>query len=92
MLKFGVVSDKTPDRLISYIFICSDSILSIHSPFLQPLPAVQHAMTRDGLDPSVMEGDHDRPVPEPQPMGGTPLKLDPAYAKYFKMLKLVSEQ
>ncbi|KAL7553233.1 hypothetical protein ACHAWF_017316 [Thalassiosira exigua] len=53
-----------------------------------PLPAVQHAMTRDGLDPSVMDGDHSAPVPEPKPPGGVPLKRDPAYAKYFKMLKL----
>lgn len=55
-----------------------------------PLPAVQHAMTRDGLDPTVMDGDHNLPAPEPQPSpkGGVPLKQDPAYAKYFKMLKL----
>lgn len=52
-----------------------------------PLPAVQHAMTRDGLDPSVMEGDPNKPAPEPKPEG-LPLKEDPAYAKYFKMLKL----
>lgn len=48
-----------------------------------PLPAVQHAMTRDGLDPSVMDGDHN--LPEPQRV---PLKDDPTYSKYFKMLKL----
>lgn len=48
-----------------------------------PLPVVQHAMTRDGLDPSVMDGDHN--LPEPQ---AVPLKEDPAYSKYFKMLKL----
>lgn len=52
-----------------------------------PLPVVQHAMTRDGLDPSIMECDHNRPAPEPKPEG-LPLKDDPAYAKYFKMLKL----
>jgi hypothetical protein len=53
-----------------------------------PLPVVQHAMTRDGLDPSVMDGDHNMPAPHPKPLGGVPLKDDPAYAKYFKMLKL----
>lgn len=54
-----------------------------------PLPAVQHAMTRDGLDPSVMDGDHNMPAPQPQPeSSGVPLKQDPTYAKYFKMLKL----
>ena len=66
--------------------------------FGMPLPAVQHAMTRDGLDPSVMDGDHNRPAPAPKEMEGCedddvddtapPLKHDPAYAKYFRMLKL----
>ncbi|KAL9187572.1 hypothetical protein ACHAXT_001675 [Thalassiosira profunda] len=55
-----------------------------------PLPAVQHAMKRDGLDPSVMDGDHDAPAPSADGGGedGVPLREDPAYAKYFKMLKL----
>jgi len=54
-----------------------------------PLPAVQHAMTRDGLDASVMDGDHNLPAPLPrEEQQGVPLKNDPAYAKYFKMLKL----
>jgi hypothetical protein len=48
-----------------------------------PLPVVQHAMSRDGLDPSVMEGDHN--LPEKRCM---PLQDDPTYSKYFKMLKL----
>lgn len=52
-----------------------------------PMPAVQHAMTRDGLDPSVMDGDHNQPAPL-EGGGGVPLKEDPTYAKYFKMLKL----
>lgn len=47
-----------------------------------PMPAVKHAMTRDGLDPDVMDGDHSKPA------GGSsvPLKEDPTYAKYFKMV------
>ena len=53
-----------------------------------PMPAVQHAMTRDGLDPSVMDGDHDKPAPDPAASTGVPLRDDPDYAKYFKMLKL----
>jgi len=54
-----------------------------------PMPAVQHAMTRDGLDASVMDGDHNLPAPPPEEeQQGVPLKNDPAYAKYFKMLKL----
>ena len=53
-----------------------------------PLPAVQHAMKRDGLDPSVMDGDHDAPAPSADGGGGggrVPLREDPAYAKYFKV-------
>ena len=49
-----------------------------------PLPVVQHAMTRDGLDPSIMECDHNKPAPAPK-SEGVPLKDDPAYAKYFKV-------
>ena len=45
-------------------------------------------MTRDGLDSSVMDGDHNMPAPLPKLQGGVPLKDDPAYGKYFKMLKL----
>ena len=50
-----------------------------------PLQVVQHSMVADGLDPSVMEGDRNQPAP---PEGGLPLKDDPTYTKYFKMLKL----
>jgi len=46
-----------------------------------PMDVVKHAMTRDGLDPSVMDGDHNKPV-------GVPLKHDPLYTKYFKMLNI----
>jgi Formin Homology 2 Domain/Subunit CCDC53 of WASH complex len=46
-----------------------------------PMEVVKHAMTRDGLDPSVMDGDHNKPV-------GIPLKDDPEYSKYFRMLKI----
>lgn len=41
-------------------------------------------MSRDGMDPSVMDGDHSQPVPLP----GVPLKDDPDYEKCFKMLKV----
>jgi len=56
-----------------------------------PLPAVQHAMTRDGLDATVMDGNHNAlaPLPTPSRLDDRPLlKDDPAYIKYFKMLKL----
>jgi len=46
-----------------------------------PMEVVKHAMQKDGNDPSVMDGDHNKPV-------GLPLKEDPKYSKYFKMLKL----
>ena len=46
-----------------------------------PMEVVKHAMERDGLDPSVMDGDHSKPV-------GVPLRLDPTYSKYFKMLSI----
>jgi hypothetical protein len=45
-----------------------------------PMDVVKHAMTKDGNDPSVMDGDHNSPV-------GLALKDDPKYEKYFKMLK-----
>lgn len=46
-----------------------------------PVDVVKHSMIRDGLDPSVLDGDHNKPV-------GIPLKDDPAYGKYFRMLKI----
>ena len=50
-----------------------------------PLGAVKNAMERDGVDPSVMDGDHSAPAGQPSD-GGVPLKDDPKFAKYFKML------
>jgi hypothetical protein len=44
-----------------------------------PLDVVKHAMIRDGVDPSVMDGDPNKPA-------GVPLKDNPTYKKYFKML------
>ena len=52
-----------------------------------PMDAVKNAMERDGMDPSVMDGDHSAPAARPS-KGGVPLKDDPEYAKYFKMLKM----
>ena len=50
-----------------------------------PLEVVKHAMTRDGVDPSVMDGDHNKPAG----FGSGPsLRDDPKYEKYFKMLKM----
>ena len=56
--------------------------------------AVQNAMQRDGLDPSIMDLDHNKSVAsqlkkEEEEDDGPPLKEDPKYQKYFKMLKMV---
>ncbi|KAL7564532.1 hypothetical protein ACA910_017686 [Epithemia clementina (nom. ined.)] len=49
-----------------------------------PMDVVKHAMTRDDVDASVMDGDHNKPAP----LAGVPLKDDPEYEKYFRMLKI----
>lgn len=57
-----------------------------------PLEAVKHALTRDGFDSAIMDGDHNRPAgagsDDDEGEDGVPLKEDPKYAKYFKMLKM----
>jgi hypothetical protein len=50
-----------------------------------PIDVVKHAMTRDGVNPSVLDGDHNKPAGFGT---GVPLKEDPKYDKYFKMLKI----
>lgn len=50
-----------------------------------PMEVVKHAMERDGVEPSVMDGDHNKPAGFDS---GVPLKDDPKYTKYFKMLKM----
>ena len=53
--------------------------------------AVQNAMQRDGLDPSIMDLDPKKSVARQLDKGkdGPPLKDDPTYSKYFTMLKMV---
>jgi hypothetical protein len=46
-----------------------------------PLDVAKHAMVRDGLDPSVLDMDRNKPF-------GVPMKDDPTFTKYFKMLKI----
>jgi hypothetical protein len=60
-----------------------------------PLDAVKHAMKRDGKDESIMDLDPDKPFSafknKPHHSlknAGPPLKDDPEYTKYFKMLKM----
>ena len=59
-----------------------------------PKEAAKHAMVRDRLDPTILDLDPERSLGS-QTKGdaaddGPPLKDDPKYAKYFKMLKMVS--
>ena len=60
-----------------------------------PLDAVKHAMKRDGKDESIMDLDPVKPFSafknkphHPLRNSGPPLKDDPEYTKYFKMLKM----
>lgn len=49
-----------------------------------PPDVVKHAMVRDGVDPSILDGDPNKPASN-KPIG-VPLKEDPMYQKYIKML------
>ena len=54
--------------------------------------AVRNALQRDGLDPSIMDLDPDISVNrqlEKEKDNHPPLKDDPEYSKYFKMLSMV---
>ena len=61
-----------------------------------PMGAVKNALQRDGKDPSIMDLDPEKSIKsqmggggEPEPKDeGPPLKEDPDYQKYFKMLKM----
>lgn len=58
--------------------------------------AVKNAMTRDGLDPTIIDLDPEKSVASQIDKGeeddlvdkGAPLKEDPTFVKYFKMLKM----
>lgn len=55
--------------------------------------AVKNALQRDGLDPSIMDLDPDSSIKfqlGKEKDNGLPLKDDPEYSKYFKMLSMVS--
>ncbi len=49
-----------------------------------PLQVAKHAMARDGLDPDILDMDHNKPMQ----VSGVPMKDDPKFTKYFKMLKI----
>eukprot|EP00968_Pinguiococcus_pyrenoidosus_P019333 scaffold2094_cov239-Pinguiococcus_pyrenoidosus.AAC.7 len=54
-----------------------------------PKAAVAHKMQSDGVDPSALDADPDQPfgAGTPAVAAGPPLKDDPKYTKYLKMLK-----
>lgn len=56
--------------------------------------AVKNAMQRDEQDPSIMDLDAERSLESQRPPANMkndapPLKDDPLYSKYFKMMKMV---
>lgn len=51
-----------------------------------PSAAVKHKMVQEGVDPDVL--DLDPAQPRPRKSAGPPLKDDPVYGKFFKMLKV----
>ena len=56
-----------------------------------PKDAVKHAMARDQLDPSILDLDPEKSLKsqtESADDTGPPLKEDPKYIKYFKMMKM----
>jgi hypothetical protein len=58
-----------------------------------PVGAVKNAMTKDGKDPSIMDLDPTKSLKSQRQEAssgedGPPLKEDPDYEKYFKMLKM----
>jgi len=53
-----------------------------------PKEVVKHAMTRDGLDPEIIDGDPNLPAKVKEEEKKVPLKEDPRFTKYFKMLKV----
>ena len=56
-----------------------------------PIGAVKNAVQRDGKDPAVLDLDGDKSLKsqmKSDSADGPPLKEDPDYSKYFKMLKM----
>ena len=57
--------------------------------------SVKNAMQRDQQDPTIMDLDPEKSLesqrpPQNEKPDDPPLKDDPTYSKYFKMLKMVS--
>ena len=58
-------------------------MLSMHLP----RGAVEQKMVAEGLDVAVLDMDPEKPLPSAEP-AGPPLKDDPTYTKFFKMLSM----
>jgi len=52
-----------------------------------PVSAVKHKMTRDGLDPTILDLDHNKSV-KSQVWRKRSIQDDPTYATYFKMISM----
>ena len=53
-----------------------------------PKAAVAIKMAAEGVDPNLLELDPTQPRPLPEEPEAVPLKEDPKFAKYFKMLQM----
>jgi hypothetical protein len=86
--------------MISFIVVFLPSLLHFANSILflikgLPIGAVKNSMQRDQQDPTIMDLDPDKSLDSQRPPekidgDGPPLKKDPAYEKYFRMLKMVS--
>ena len=53
-----------------------------------PRGAVEIKMKAEGVDPAILDMDPNKPMPKKSKKGGPPLKEDPRFKKYFKMLAM----
>lgn len=93
--EYSYISISFPFHCFSLISI---SLFLLAFSFCIAVGAVKNALSRDGLDPGIMDKDPDRSLKSQQGGGddeeedeadtGPALKDDPVYAKYFKMLKV----
>ena len=93
--KYSYISISFPFHCFSLISI---SLFLLAFSFCIAVGAVKNALSRDGLDPGIIDYDPERSLKSQQGGGddeeedeadtGPALKDDPVYAKYFKMLKV----
>ena len=92
------IGNKCSYISISLFLLVSISLFLLAFSFRIAVGAVKNALSRDGLDPGIMDLDRERSLNSQQGGGddekeeeadtGPALKDDPVYAKYFKMLKV----